>query len=58
MVETRPSSSRPHGGIVTIRTRGLNQDGDQVVSWKRTFFVYRRGAEGARSPFPDAKEPW
>lgn len=58
VVETRPSSSRPHGGIVTIRTRGLNQDGDQVVSWKRTFFVYRRGAEGARSPFPDAKEPW
>ena len=54
----RESESRPHGGIVTIRTRGLNQDGDQVVSWKRTFFVYRRGADGARSPFPEPKEAW
>lgn len=54
----RTSESRPHGGIVTIRTRGLNQDGDQVVSWKRTFFVYRRGAEAARSPFPEPKEAW
>ena len=54
----RESESRPHGGIVTIRTRGLNQDGDQVVSWKRTFFVYRRGAEAARSPFPEPKEAW
>lgn len=54
----RTSESRPHGGIVTIRTRGLNQDGDQVVSWKRTFFVYRRGAEAARSPFPEPKEGW
>ena len=54
----RESKSRPHGGIVTIRTRGLNQDGDQVVSWKRTFFVYRRGADAARSPFPEPKEAW
>ena len=53
VLEKRESSSRPHGGIVTIRTRGLNQDGKQVVGWKRTFFVYKRGAEGARSPFPE-----
>jgi itaconyl-CoA hydratase len=58
VLELRESRSRPHGGIVTIRTRGLNQDGVQVVGWKRTFFVYRRGAEGARSPFPEPAEPW
>jgi len=53
VLEKRESKSRPHGGIITIKTRGLNQDGQQVVSWKRTFFVYRQGAEGARSPFPE-----
>lgn len=58
VLECRDSDSRPHGGIVTVRTRGLNQDGIQVVGWKRTFFVYRRGAEGARSPFPEPREPW
>ena len=58
VLELRESQSRPHGGIVTIRTRGLNQDGVQVVAWKRTFFVYRRGADGARSPFPEPREPW
>ena len=58
VLELRDSQSRPHGGIVTIRTRGLNQDGVQVVSWKRTFFVYRMGAEGAKSPFPEPEQPW
>lgn len=53
VLEKRESNSRPHGGIVTIRTRGLNQDGKQVVSWKRTFFVYKRGADGARTSFPE-----
>jgi acyl dehydratase len=58
VLECRASESRPHGGIVSIRTRGLNQDGVQVVGWKRTFFVYRRGAEAAQSPFPEPAEPW
>ena len=58
VLATRESKSRPHAGIVTVRTRGLNQDGDVVLSYERSFFVYRRGAEQARSSFPDAKEPW
>ncbi|MEX1271022.1 MAG: MaoC family dehydratase [Acidimicrobiia bacterium] len=58
VLELRDSQSRPHGGIVTIRTRGLNQNGVQVVSWKRTFFVYRQGAAGAKSPFPEPEQPW
>jgi len=58
VLECRESTSRPYGGIVTIRTRGLNQDGVQVVGWKRTFFVYRKGAEGGRSSFPEPQSPW
>jgi itaconyl-CoA hydratase len=58
VLDLRDSQSRPHGGIVTIRTRGLNQDGIEVLSWKRTFYVYKRGAEGAKSPFPEPEHPW
>jgi itaconyl-CoA hydratase len=58
VLELRESESRPHGGIVKVQSRGLNQNGVEVVSWKRTFFVYKRDAEGARSPFPEPLEPW
>lgn len=58
VLELRESESRPHGGIVTIRTRGLNQEGEEVVRWRRTFFVYRQGAEQAEIPFPEPKTPW
>lgn len=58
VLELRESESRPHGGIVTIRTRGFNQDGEEVVRWKRTFFVYRRGTEEAEIPLPEPKSPW
>lgn len=52
VLEKRESSSRPHAGIVTVRTRTLNQDGAEVCSFRRTFYVYRRGAEQLRDTFP------
>jgi itaconyl-CoA hydratase len=39
----RDSGSRPHLGIVTAATEGFNQDGTIVLSYQRTFMVYRRG---------------
>jgi itaconyl-CoA hydratase len=53
----RESGSRPEAGIVTIKTRTLNQHGDEVLSFVRTFYVHRRGAPRAKSTFPQAKEP-
>ncbi len=57
VLEKRDSGSRPQAGIVTVKTRTLNQDGDEVLSFRRTFYVHRRGAEGARSTFPRSKTP-
>jgi hypothetical protein len=57
VLEKRESSSRPHAGIVTIRTRTLNQDGDEVCTFRRTFYVYKRGAEPLNDLFPEAKKP-
>jgi itaconyl-CoA hydratase len=57
VLEKRESGSRPHAGIVTVRTRTLNQDGHVVCSFKRTFYVYRKGAEQVEGIFPEGPHP-
>lgn len=52
---TRESASRPYAGIITARTRGLNQDGDECVSWTRSVMVYKRDAPHDKGYFPVAK---
>lgn len=53
----RTSESRPHAGLVTIHTRSLNQDGVELLSFDRTFYVYRAGAEQVTNSFPVAQTP-
>ena len=43
VMHLRGSRSRPHQGIVTVRTIGFNQEGVVVIEFKRTLLVYRRG---------------
>ena len=43
VLETRESRSRPHLGIVRIKTTGTNQDGVVVIEFQRTIMVYKRG---------------
>ena len=38
----RESRSRPDRGIVTVRTRGLNQREEVVIEFERTIMVARR----------------
>lgn len=57
ILEKRESASRPHAGIVTVRTRTLNQDGEEVCSFKRMFYVYKHGAEQVANTFPEGKTP-
>jgi itaconyl-CoA hydratase len=54
----RESASRAYAGIVTVKTRTLNQDGDEVLSFVRTFYIYKRDAkERPQGRFPEAKTP-
>ena len=39
----RESQSRPNVGIVTVKTTGYNQEGQVVITFKRTVMVYKRG---------------
>ncbi|MCX6453018.1 MAG: MaoC family dehydratase [Actinomycetes bacterium] len=55
VVAKRESASRPYAGIVTVKTRGLNQDGDVVVGWTRSVMVYKESARETNKYFPQAK---
>ncbi|GAA1836730.1 MaoC family dehydratase [Pseudonocardia ailaonensis] len=55
VLDKRESGSRPHAGIVTIRTRTLNQDAVEVLSFRRTFYVHKAGTQ--KSHFPQAATP-
>jgi itaconyl-CoA hydratase len=54
-LDRRESSSRPEMGIVRMKTRGLNQDGDEIVSWFRSVMVPKRGSGIGQNYFPVAK---
>jgi itaconyl-CoA hydratase len=53
-LETRESSSRPEMGIIRMKTRGLNQDGDEIVSWFRSVMVPKRSSGIGQDYFPTA----
>ncbi|MDQ6526729.1 MaoC family dehydratase [Nocardioides sp. LHD-245] len=57
VLDLRESNSRPHAGIVTVRTRGLKQTGAEVLSYVRTFMVKKRAAATVTS-FPEPLEPF
>ena len=57
VLAVRPSASRPYAGIVTVRTRGLNQNGDECLRYRRSVLVYRRGHGHDQGLFPEAAEP-
>lgn len=54
VLAVRESASRPNMGLVTVATEGFNENGKVVISYRRTFMVYRRGyLPGVESARPD-----
>ncbi len=43
VLETRESRTRPKVGIVRVKTTGMNQHGDPVIEFTRTFMIWKRG---------------
>ncbi len=53
VLETRESKSRPHAGIVRVKTTGYRQDGVVVIEFKRTIMVFKRDhVPQSRGPHP------
>jgi acyl dehydratase len=57
ITDLRESASRPHAGIVACFTRLLNQDGVEVLTYRRTVMVYKREAGSAARRFPQPVAP-
>jgi itaconyl-CoA hydratase len=58
ILDKRESGSRPNVGIVTMRSRGINQRREVVVEFRRTFMVYKRSAPEVEAMFPDTDAEW
>jgi itaconyl-CoA hydratase len=54
----RESRSRPSCGIVSIRTRGVNQRAEVVIEFARSFMVFKSDASEVADRFPGSDEPW
>ena len=57
VLSKRESESRPYSGIVSFRTRGLNQDGKTVLLFERTVYVYKRGRPPRQESLPRTGHP-
>jgi len=53
VLSKRDSKSRPHMGLVEIKTTGFKEDGAVVMEFRRTLLVYRRG----HAPLPPVPAP-
>jgi acyl dehydratase len=58
ILDLRESSSNPSVGIVSMRCRGINQRGEVVIEFRRTFMLYKRAAPEAAATFPHTEETW
>jgi itaconyl-CoA hydratase len=58
ITDLRESSSNPSVGIVTMRSRGVNQRREVVIEFQRTFMVYKRDASEVEDAFPGTDADW
>jgi acyl dehydratase len=50
VLDKKESSSKPDRGVVTVETRGLNQDGVEVLYFRRKVMIPKRSAGGKEQP--------
>jgi itaconyl-CoA hydratase len=53
VLDKRTTESRPYAGIVKVLTRGLNQDGTEIMSFTRTIMVLKADSDQAKQVFPE-----
>ena len=58
VLDRRESRSRPEVGIVSVRSRGINQRREVVIEFKRTFMIYKRDAPEVTDTFPGTDAEW
>lgn len=56
VLEKRESKSYPDAGIVSVRTKGINQDGKVVIEFFRSILVYKKGGAPGGGRFPEVSD--
>jgi acyl dehydratase len=54
ILSTRESKSRPHMGLIEVKSTGFKQDGTVVMTFRRSILIYKR-AHVPKVPIPDVK---
>jgi itaconyl-CoA hydratase len=54
VLSARESKSRPHMGVVEVKSTGFKQDGTVVMTYRRSILVYKR-AHLPKAPLPAVK---
>ncbi len=54
-LDVRESQSRKNVGIIKVKTRGLNQTGEEVLSMARTIMIAKRTSGIGQNYFPQSK---
>jgi itaconyl-CoA hydratase len=54
ILSARESRSRPHMGVVEVKSTGFNQEGTVVMTFRRSILVYKR-AHVPKIPMPDVR---
>ncbi len=57
VIGKRESRSHPEAGIVTVRSYGINQDGQIVIDLTRHVMIYKKEHSPARNSFPSMESP-
>nr|MDQ3352136.1 MaoC family dehydratase [Actinomycetota bacterium] len=58
VIEVTPSSSKPDRGVVSVETKGFNQDGKEVCYFRRKLLAWRRDAAPPRARPYDGVDVW
>lgn len=58
ILDKRESKSNPNVGIISMRSRGVNQRREVVIEFKRTFMVYKRTAPEVSDMYPGTDDDW
>src|SRR5829696_7881500 len=58
VLDVKESASRPDRGIVTVETKGLNQDGVEVCYFRRRVMIWKGDAAPKRQRPYDGTEIW
>ena len=58
VLDVKESSSRPDRGVVTVESKGFNQDGKEVCYFRRRVMVWKRDAAPDRARPYDEATAW